>query len=308
MRVAVVGVGCIGSVVAAKLAAAGHQVSLVARGKRHDQLAQLGLRVRTHGSSAIVTHALPTFRSVSAVPEAELLFVCVQTHQVDPILGALAAHPAKQIAFLLNAHPVPRAWTDALGERLVLGFPAMLAGYRDDVVGYRTLPSWLRFVMISTLGPVRGAGGEGARRVVALLRAAGLAADYHDDMESWLASHSALVTGLMAFARGRLAAGRDLRMSWADALQVARSLAEALRLAQASGARLTPPQIAGLSLLPAAVLAPFLWSASHTPWFQKAVSDYVEHGGDEVRALYAGLRSAGGASASPNLDALCSAP
>lgn len=308
MRIAVVGVGCIGSVVAAKLARAGHAVSLVARGKRFQQLASHGLRVRLHGRSAIEALPLPAFQSVTEVPDAALLIVCVQTQQVEALLPALAAHTAERVAFLLNAHPVPPSWGAALGGRLVLGFPAMLAGYRDDVVGYRTLPAFLRFAIISTLGPARGHDGAGARALVQLLKQAELPAAYEGDMESWLATHSALVTGLMGYASARLAAGADLRMTWDDALRVARALGEALRLVKASGHALTPPQVAALTLLPAPVIAGSLWSVTQLPWFGQAVADYAEHGADEVRMLYAGLRSAAGASPSPNLDALCGAP
>jgi 2-dehydropantoate 2-reductase len=308
MRIAVVGVGCIGSVVAAKLSRAGHAVSLVARGKRGQQLREHGLRVRLHGSQAVDTYRLSTFEQVAAARDAELLLVCVQAQQVEALLPALVAHPAQRIAFLLNTHPVPQAWEKALGGRLVLGFPAMLAGYRGDVVGYRTLPGWLRFVMINTLGPVRGHDGAGARAVVALLNQAGLASTYHGDMESWLATHSALVTGLMAFARARLDKGADLRMTFRDALTVAGGVGGGLALVKSSGHRLTPVQLAGLPLLPSAAIASCLWTATQLPWFRQAVTDYVEHGADEVRALYEGLRTAGGARPSPNLDALCSAP
>jgi 2-dehydropantoate 2-reductase len=308
MRIAVVGVGSIGSVVAAQVARAGHAVSLVARGQRHRQLVAHGLRVRMHGSRKVDTFQLDTYAALSDVPAAELVFVCVQAQQVEALLPALAAYPAQRIAFMLNTHPVPQAWAQALGSRLVLGFPAMLAGYREDVVGYRTLPGWLRFAMINTLGPVRGEDGAGARAVVALLNEARLASTYHGDMDSWLATHAALVTGLMAFARSRLSAGAEPRMRWRDALQVARALGEAMALVKASGHRLTPALLSGLPLLPSVTIASVLWTATQLPWFRRAVTDYVEHGADEVRVLYEGLRTAGGARPSPNLDALCSAP
>jgi len=305
MRIAIVGVGCIGSVVAAHLAQAGHDITLVARGHRRASLATQGLRVRGNGAQEEQVLRLPVVESVADAPNAELVFVTVQMPQVEAILPALVRHPARHICLLLNVHPLPASWTKALRERLILGFPSMLAGFRDDLVQYRTLPAWLRFAIITSLGPARGADAGPALEVAALLRASGLAADVHQDMESWLASHSALVVPLMAHASRCCLAGRSLQMSWEEAHCVARALKEALGLAQRAGATLTPANVAALPYVPSHATAATLWSLSRLPWFERAVFDYVEHAEHEVRAMYQGLRDGAGGTAAPNLDRLC---
>ncbi len=295
MRVVVVGVGCIGSVVAAHFARAQHEVTLVARGERGRSLLRDGLRVRDGRDQVF---SLPIAKDLASA-QGDLLIVCVQMQQVCELLPALARHPASRVCFLLNAHPVPASWADALGERLILGFPAMLAGYRDHAVTYTTLPRWLRFVMISTLGPARGHDGSRARDTVRLFNRVGLATTYSRDMESWLASHSALVTGLMGLANQRQS---SLRMAWHDALCVARALHESLDVVRASGATLTPANVLALRFTPTPAIASVFWSLSRMPWFERAVFDYAHHARDEVRTMYAGLHRHG---ATPNLDRLC---
>jgi hypothetical protein len=248
---------------------------------------------------------LPVVKDVLDAPDAELLLVTVQMQQVAALLPSLARHRAPTVGFLLNANPVPSEWAQALGGRLVLGFPAMLAGYRGDVVAYRTLPGFLRFAIITTLGPPAGHPPEPARALVRLLADARLPAAFSADMHSWLATHSALVTGLFAFTTGRLAERRSLRMSLTDARTVADSLAEGLDLAVTAGAQLVPRSVSLLRYVPSTLVASVFFGLSHIPWFERAVVDYAEHAGDEVRAMYEGLRARAGGSASPNLDRLC---
>jgi len=296
VRVAVIGVGCIGSVVASHFARAGHQVTLVARGERRDALSREGLRVRGFSDE---TFRLPIVDDVSSA-DAELILVCTQMQQVDALLSSLRSHPAAAVCLLLNAYPVPERWSETLGERLVLGFPAMLAGYRGTTVRYKTLPAWLRFVMISTLGPARGAPAGRAKDMVRLFQSVGLATTFSPNMESWLGSHSALVTPLLGFAVARL--GRSMAMSWSDASTLARAMHEGLAVVKRQTGRLEPLNVAALPRIPSVAIASVFWSLSRLPWFERAVFDYAEHARDEVRAMHAGLRSD---DALPNLDRVC---
>jgi 2-dehydropantoate 2-reductase len=301
LNIAVVGVGCIGSVVASHLARAGHSITLVARGDRLRALQRGGLRVRPHGSGSVEVWPLSTVAEIDHLRDVALVIVATQMHQVESLLPALARQTAN-VCMLMNVHPLPESWS-VLGSRLVLGFPAMLAGYREDVVAYRTLPGWMRFAMINTLGPAPGADSRPAREAVALLHGAGLASTFYADMPGWLATHSALVTGLTAFACGRRRANMSMRMTSADAFTVARALREGLELARASGAKLAPGNIALLRFTPVAAIATTLWSLSRLPLFERAVFDYVDHAEGELCAMYLGLRA--GRLPSPNLDQLC---
>lgn len=305
MKVAVIGVGCIGSVVAAHMVEAGHDVTLVARGRRAEVLAAEGLRLRRYGSRSERVHRLPVVATVDEAKDAELLVVTVQMHQVEAILSGMGRHPAARVCFLMNVHPVPEAWVQVLGERLVLGFPAMLAGYRRGCVVYQTLPSWMRFAMISTLGPARGGDVAPARELVRLFADAGLAATSDPDMESWLASHSALMTPVMALAVQRIERKQPLVMSWADASAVGHALHESLRLARQAGARLTPSNVAALRAVPVIAIASSMWAVSRVPLFRRAVHDYAEHARDEVWAMYSGLKRAASDAGAPALDSLC---
>lgn len=299
MRVAIVGAGSIGSVVAAHLLEAAHEVTLVARGNRFRELVREGLRVRARGRATRV-HRPPIAPRLTSLVPADLLIVAVQTQQVDALLPDLLRHPARTVVFLLNAHRVPPAW-GALGERLVLGFPAMLAGPREGVIDYYALPSSLRLLMNTTFGPAPGQDGARAREVLSLFRAVKLASVYERDMSSWLGTHSALVTALLSAvcAHGVL--------SWRQAHDVARALRESLEVVRAARVRIKPASLVPLRHLPPSLTALGLLAITRSALFQRAAQDYVQHGRDELRAMYRDLRASAHELAieTPYLDRVC---
>ena len=92
MRIAVLGVGVIGSIYAAKLAAAGHNVTLVARGPRKRELESSGLQLEDALSGATLRLQLPV--SDQLPRDAELVVVAIRNAQVDAALPQLRQSPS----------------------------------------------------------------------------------------------------------------------------------------------------------------------------------------------------------------------
>jgi 2-dehydropantoate 2-reductase len=96
MRYVIVGAGALGGAIGVKLAEAGHEVVLIARGPHLAALQCKGLRLRTPESDSTVK--LPAFGSVLAVEPAlgaaDTVILCVKVHQAPPVLAQLAAATA----------------------------------------------------------------------------------------------------------------------------------------------------------------------------------------------------------------------
>ena len=96
MRVAVVGLGAVGGLIAARLANAGHQVSALARGQTLERVRTLGLVVQT-GSERTVTHFDVSDDAASFGPQ-DLVVIALKA----PALAAMAP----KIAPLLGASTI----------------------------------------------------------------------------------------------------------------------------------------------------------------------------------------------------------
>ena len=188
-RILVIGAGVNGSICASELHKAGVDVTVLARGKRYEELCKDGV---------IIEHPIKKTRNVTRVPVISALraddrydyvLVVVRKNQVRDLLPALAANQSPAIVFMVNNPSGPDEWVAALGgERVMLGF-VFGGGKRDG-----NIIRAIRGGGLSTpFGEIDGAITPRLVRLVEILRRADLKARVEKEMPDWLSTHAALV-------------------------------------------------------------------------------------------------------------------
>ncbi|GAB3457889.1 hypothetical protein GCM10027570_40850 [Streptomonospora sediminis] len=188
MKLLVYGAGVVGSLFAARLYEAGHDVALLARGRR---LAAL----RRHGVQLAEAHS-PAVRQVP-VPVVEhpdggydLTAVFVRTHQIDAVLESLAGLGG-DVLFLHNWAAGPEPLGAVIGhERVLLGFGTAGGTMDGDVVRYRAANFVTRRVA-TPIGEPDGRTSPRLERIVQTLRTTGINAKTEPQMDAWLKTHAA---------------------------------------------------------------------------------------------------------------------
>ncbi|WP_176386605.1 ketopantoate reductase family protein [Gulosibacter sp. 10] len=155
MRIAVIGVGAVGGVLAGLLHRAGHEVSAVVRGETAERIAADGLRVDLPDGA--VEARLPVLSSVP--PEAELVLLGVRSYSVRAALHEHAAGIGERPVLLLqNGLDAPETAAEVL--RRPDG-----AGLHGGIVLFpatRTAPGRVR---LTAYGPARVGPVDPGRRV-----------------------------------------------------------------------------------------------------------------------------------------------
>jgi 2-dehydropantoate 2-reductase len=90
MKVTIVGAGSIGAALGAKLAATGHEVSLVARGAHLDAIVTKGLKLVDHVDSFSQTFKLPASADPGAFGPQDLVIIGLKAHAIGPMLPKMA--------------------------------------------------------------------------------------------------------------------------------------------------------------------------------------------------------------------------
>lgn len=106
MRFAVVGAGATGGYLGACLARAGHDVTLIARGRHLEAMQARGLRVIEADGSSFSVHPACTDQ-LDAISDAESVFVTLKAYSlpgIAPALGA-SAGPGSTLVFAQNGVP-----------------------------------------------------------------------------------------------------------------------------------------------------------------------------------------------------------
>ena len=264
MQIAVVGPGGIGSTFAFQLARAGHDVTVVARGARLEQLRRDGAIITTDDERAPVRVS----GELDADTDWDLVLVTVLVSEVDVLLAPLGRTAGKTVMFMFNTFNSLGRLRDAVGpQRFAFGFPALMASLEDG--------------KLSATIPRRGITTTVSEPLWAKVFAeAGIPATVHDDMESWLRTHAALIVPL-AIAGG-MARLRGRGISWVEAERLARATDEAFRLVRGLGNVITPASVAMLARLPVPVLAALLWVLTRLPVFTSTIAAVPA---DEPRVL-----------------------
>ena len=266
LRIAVLGVGRIGSTFAFQLArAGGHDVTVVARpgSARLQQLQRDDGIVNVKGERASV-------RVTDTLDEQtpyDLVIVTLLAFQVGAVLPALRRSAARCIQFMFVTFE-PERLREAVGvERCSFGMPFVQANFEPD----------------GRLKATIGAAGQktlmGQPRWVEVFNAAGLPAALEADMALWLRCHVPLCVAFesVAVAGQRRGGGA----SWAEATALARGMHESFALIQGLGHRIYPRGKVRLHGCPTWVVAAMLWLMSRV----KPLRELLATGENECRAL-----------------------
>lgn len=261
MKIAIVGPGAIGSTFAFQLSRAGHDVTVVARGKRLEQLQHERAIVRSSGERADVQVAAGLDQSIAFA----LVLVTVLAPQVGAILPSLRASAARKIMFMFNTFESIEPLREAVGrERFASGFPG----------GVFTL------LKEGRIDPqIRSGTTVGDQEWAPVFTAAGIPTVVDDDMQSWLRSHAAMVYPLMAI--GVLSFSRGTGISWREAVLHAEAFFAGMRIVRAMGNDVRPKVLAWAARLPRFIAAQLLWLMSRT----KMLRELGELGSAEPRML-----------------------
>ena len=266
LRVAILGVGRIGSAFAFQLARTGnHDVTVVARpgSPRLQQLQRDNGIVNIKGERASVT----VTDTLDEQTPYDLVIVTLLAFQVDAVLPALQRSAATCIQFMFVTFD-PERLRDAVGiERCSFGMPFVQANFDSD----------------GRLKATIGAGGQktimSQQRWVDVFNAAGLPTALEPDMPLWLRCHVPLCVAFesVSVAGERRGGGA----SWGEAIILARGVRESFTLIKGLGYRIYPHAKARINGSPTLVVAAMLWMMSRIKPFRELLAT----GKNECRAL-----------------------
>ena len=130
-RILVVGAGVNGSVYAAALHRAGYDVTVLARGKRLEELQEGGIEIEDPLKGTRTVTQVPVVDRLASEDIYEYILVVVRKNQVRDLLPVLAQNQSQSVVFMVNTALGPEEWIAALGaKRVMLGF--VFAGGRRE--------------------------------------------------------------------------------------------------------------------------------------------------------------------------------
>jgi len=190
LNVLLIGLGVIGTVYGAHLAAAGHTVSVLDHGSRTDDVRQFGLRARDVGTGAL-TSAVAKVVGNPGVGTYDLIIVAVRREQLLAVARSLEQVCAAPCILFLGNNPHGRAGlpTDLPGPTS-LGFPGIGGTMVEGVAEYLPIAQQPTTIASDNYPALA--------EFADTMHSRGFAVSQTPAMEGWLAYHATFVACVAA--------------------------------------------------------------------------------------------------------------
>lgn len=256
--------GLLGQLLPCILHRVGDEVTVIARGKRLQQLQSTKAIVTTNGQIVKVDVA----SELDVTIEFDLVLVVVLAHQVGAVLDTLRESIAKTIMFMFLTFESIERLQEVVGvNRFAFGYPAIRGFIHED--GKLDYDVYSRGITtIST-----------DMKWAALFTDAGIPTKVQREMQSWLCTHAAMA--VIVESLGVEVLTHNAGVSWTRANEYAWALKEGFSLVHKVGCSIVPRFKGVFFYLPIMMIAAVIWGVSRL----KAIRDVGALGPSEPRGL-----------------------
>lgn len=239
MRVAIFGAGGVGGYLGGRLAAAGADVHLLARGAHLEAIRRDGLRIESIAGDVHVR--VPATADVADIGRCDVVLLCVKSYdttdvarRLAPLLGSGSA-----VLSLQNGVDNEERLADIVGAGRVMGGVAYVFATIKvpGVIVHADGPGSVAF------GEMDGEASERGALLARALEDAGVPAEFVNDIRSRLWQKLSFIVpqaGMTAISRAPIGAIRASEAAWAMYLQLAK---EVIALARCEGVELPADQL-----------------------------------------------------------------
>ncbi len=281
-RILVIGAGVNGSICAVGLHKAGFDVTILARGKRNEEVREGGIVIEDPFKNTRSQTKVPVIDRLDADDSYDYILVVIRKNQVPDLLPVLARNRSPNVVFMVNNPSGPDEFTQALGKgRVMLGF-VFGAGKRDgSVIRAMSGLGW----MATPFGEIDGGITPRLTRLVGILCQAGLKSRTATNISDELATHAALVA---PFAHLLIQHGCDtyaLARSTSDLRLLVDALRETLDVLRETGFKIVPSSTNIVRLIPRFVLVAALRRLLSTKFAEVGAGWHCFQAPDEMRQL-----------------------
>lgn len=210
MKIAVIGTGGVGGYFGGKLAAAGHDVAFVARGRHLEAIREKGLKVASISGDVFIERANAT-DDMKSIGRVDLVILGVKAWQVREVAGQLRplVDEHTTVMPLQNGVEAARELAEALDRKSIVGGLCRIISRIESpgVIRHSGLEPFIAF------GELDGRRTGRTEALGEMFARAGITAQVADDIhaELWKKFMAICVSGLLAVTRSPYGRVRELR-------------------------------------------------------------------------------------------------
>jgi 2-dehydropantoate 2-reductase len=280
------GAGVIGSIYALKLVRAGHDVTVLARGKRLQELSSQGIILENIDTGKKEQCTVRIITQLDPEDIYDWIIVTVKKNQVSEILPVLGKNKSQTIIFMVNNPSGFDEWAAAVSsKRMLAGFCASGGFLMEGIVKYRTMRSIENLLQSTTFGEISGTITPRLSNIVNVFRQAGFRTVSCNNMDAWLKTHIAMVSPIANAIYACSNSNYELAKSSGTVRKMVVAIREGLAVVRALGYPVTPVKLNALRLMPVPVLTVIFRWILNTEFADTYMAKHANAARDEMKQL-----------------------
>lgn len=254
MRILIYGAGVIGSIFATKFSNSGQDITVLARGKRYEELKEHGCIIQNANNQSQEVAKVKVIQELLPDDKYDYIMIVMQRNQVDAVLPIIKDNCSQNIIFVVNTALGYDKWIKILGkERIMIGFPSAGGERNDGIITYFVGKGYMRLFQTTTFGDLSGST-ERLRLIVKACKKSGIPTVTNKNMNAWQKTHVALVTCIGNALYHYDCKNTELAKSYRSLLEMVRGMKEGLHVLNKLGYKTTPFKL-NYFKLPACLIA-----------------------------------------------------
>ncbi len=209
MKILIYGAGVIGSIFAYKIKSSGNDVTVLARGKRLEQLRKHGIKIKDVILDEHFETEIKTTDELKPDDYYDAALIIMQRQQVSTILPVLSKNSIIPF-YIFTGNNVTGAeeYVKFLNrKRILLGFGGP-GGYRE---GYYVISAYVKDYTVLYLGEPDGSVSERIENLRNVLIESGIKVNIPENIDSWLKTHAAFISALVMASYAAKNKGKKLK-------------------------------------------------------------------------------------------------
>lgn len=281
VKILIYGAGVIGSMFAYKLKTGGNEISILARGKRLQDLRHHGLVIQDDIFHKEYKTPINVVEDLNKEDYYDLILVIMQRQQVSQILPILKENISPSIIFIGNNPLGAIEYLDHIDKRrILLGFGGP-GGYRED---YRIIAAYVENVILY-VGELNGLISERLKKIEEIFTESGIKVDLSENIDAWLKTHAALISPLAMGSYAARYQNSNLGKEKKLANLAIKAFKENIKALKELNIPILPKKYKMSSWIPTSILRKKLLELINSDFGRIALSGHANHAEQEMRRL-----------------------
>ena len=280
VRILIIGAGVNGSAIASCLYNADINVTVLARGKRYEQLRDEGIVIEDPFKSTRSVTRVPVIKSLDPQDCYDFILVIVRKNQALDLIPVLAQNKSPNIVFMGNNLSGPEEFIRILGKERIMMGAVYAAGKRDGSV--------IRAIVIKSIaapfGEINGTITPRLKQLITILHEAGFKAKQSTNIVDCQTTHAvgvALIGRLVVKHGGDV---KDLARSKDDLLLFIKARREAHQVLRVMGRQIPWSEIV-IGIIPSFVQVMGFRALLNSRLGEVGLAWHVSQAPDEIQQL-----------------------